>query len=146
MGVKRFIGSAKDTSTLRPTSIDRIQDLIETDESFTRPPGFTLRAYLSEYCFNGIHGEPITVRLRAYGVTARIFAERKFHDSQTEIEPYAAGPDSKETITIELRVARGRGLERFILSWMPYIEVISPEELRAKVNEELRNGLARNGG
>jgi predicted DNA-binding transcriptional regulator YafY len=142
----KTIGFDHKNREIRAFSIDHIHAITETTETFTRPPDFTLRGYLSKHCFNGIHGEPITVRLRAYGVTARIFAERKFHDSQTEIEPYAVAPDGEESITIEMRVARGRGLERFILSWMPFIEVVSPEELRAKVNDELRNGLVRNGG
>lgn len=142
----KTVGFDQDKQELRAFSIDHIQAIAETTDSFTRPPGFTLRDYLSEYCFNGIHGDPITVRLRAFGVTARVFAERKFHDSQREIEPFTIAPDGEETITIEMRVARGRGLERFILSWMPFIEVISPEEVRKQVAEAARKGLARNIG
>jgi predicted DNA-binding transcriptional regulator YafY len=32
-----------------------------------------------------------------------------------------------------MRVASGRGLVRFILSWVPDIEVLSPAELRCEV-------------
>ena len=84
-------------------------------------------------CFNGIHGEPITVCLRAYRVTARIFAERQFHPSQRLIEHTPATKERAETTTIEMRVASGRGLVRFILSWVPDIEVLSPAELRCEV-------------
>jgi predicted DNA-binding transcriptional regulator YafY len=139
----KVIGLDHDSGQIKPFSIDHIQALSETGETFTRPPGFDLQAFLTEYCFNGIHGEPMTVRLRAYGVTARIFAERQFHPSQQIIEHMSKSARREET-TIEMRVARGRGLERFILSWMPHVEVLSPLELREKVAEELKKGLARN--
>jgi predicted DNA-binding transcriptional regulator YafY len=117
----KTIGLDHKDAKIKPFSIDRIRFLKETGEQFERPPKFNLHDHLIEYCFNGIHGEPMLVRLRAYEVTARIFAERRFHPSQEPIEPLTRTPDGQETITIEMRVARGRGLERFILSWMPYI-------------------------
>jgi predicted DNA-binding transcriptional regulator YafY len=88
------------------------------------------------------------VRLRAHGVTASIFAERTFHRSQREIERDQKDAERPESITIEMEVARGRGLVRFILSWAPGVEVLSPPELRNKVAETLRQALARceNGG
>jgi predicted DNA-binding transcriptional regulator YafY len=205
-----------------PFAIDHIISIEETHEAFERPADFNLREYLSENCFNGIHGEPVTVRLRAHGVAARIFAERTFHPSQRIVERTAdsvsgsagipagnaragmslsepqalatgsvdresgrasqdelatgsvarpsgrasqdagsregttqstvnprrakpASPDSaEETTTIEMRVAGGRGLERFILSWSPDVEVLEPRELREKVAEAHRLGLSMN--
>jgi len=142
----KVIGYDHQTKGIIPLSIDRIKSLSETGQNFTRPPGFSLPAHLTEYCFNGIHGEPITVRLRAHGVTARIFAERRFHPSQHEVKPLAKGDDGDETITIEMRVARGRGLERFILSWMPDVEVLGPPEVQEKITEALQQSLVRGGG
>jgi len=49
------------------------------------------------------------------------------------------------TITIEMTVARGRGLERFILGWLPDIEVIGPTELRQKIAGILSQSLQRSG-
>ncbi|MCP9495163.1 MAG: WYL domain-containing protein [Pyrinomonadaceae bacterium MAG19_C2-C3] len=120
-----------------PFSIDHIKTLHDTDTHFTRPPDFNLHHYLTERCFNGIHGEPITVRLRAHNMTARIFRERVFHPSQHVVE------DTPNTVTIEMRVARGRGLVRFILSWSPDIEVIKPEELLCEIADLHRQSLAR---
>lgn len=120
-----------------PLSIDHIRALYDTDERFTRPPDFDLQSYLTEHCFNGIHGAPVTVRLRAYDTTARIFRERTFHPSQIVVE------ETIDTITIEMRIARGRGLVRFILSWSPDVEVLAPEELRREVAEAHRKSLAR---
>ncbi len=127
-----------------PLSIDHIEALTETGESFTRPADFNLQKFLTENCFNGIHGEPLTVVLRASGVTARVFAERTFHPSQREIERTADRDGNVESITIEMRVARGRGVERFILSWLPEVEVLGPPELQQKITEILIQALHRN--
>ncbi len=167
----KLIGYDSFRRKIIPFAVDHIRSLRETSERFRRPPDFDLRDYLTENCFNGIHGEPVTVRLRAYGVTARIFAERSFHPSQRIIErtqavgqtvqfvPKSPGaqaspgaPPSRrqsgidfslshehqsqtETTTIEMRVASGRGLLRFILGWGADVEVLFPVELRNQVIE-----------
>lgn len=123
-------------------SVDRIQKVKVLDEKFKRQP-FDLKEYLAENCFNGIHGEPITVRLKATSITARIFAERKFHPSQKVIERKQKRGNSPETITIEMRVASGRGLERFILGWLPDIEIVSPKELKEEIKRTLLKGLEK---
>lgn len=128
-----------------PFAIDHIRTLQPTKHTFTRRT-FDLRQHLETYCFNGIHGEPMTVRLRAYGVTARVFAERKFHSSQRKVASTPKTETSPETITIEMRVARGRGLERFILSFLPDIKVLSPPELRSKLAELLQQSQQRHTG
>jgi predicted DNA-binding transcriptional regulator YafY len=124
-----------------PLSIDHIESLTETDECFTRPPSFELQTFLTENCFNGIHGEPLTVQLRARGITARIFAERRFHPSQREIARTTDKQSNILTITIEMRVARGRGLERFILSYLPEIQIEEPEELKQRLTVILKQAL-----
>jgi predicted DNA-binding transcriptional regulator YafY len=120
-----------------PFSIDHIRSLSETGEYFSRPEDFDLRAYLTEHCFNGIHGTPVTVRLRAHGTTARVFRERTFHPSQHTIQ------DTRDAVTIKLRVASGRGLVRFILSWAPDVEVLEPDDLRREVATAHRQSLTR---
>lgn len=123
-------------------SVDHICAVRLTDEHFERPPDFNLRRYLTDNCFNGIYGPPVTVVLRARGVTARVFAERTFHPSQRMLgRTPNAGAECPETITIELRIAGGRGLVRFILSWVPDVEVLSPPYLREEVAAALRIGL-----
>jgi predicted DNA-binding transcriptional regulator YafY len=139
----KLIGYDHHRSRIRPFAIDHIRALRETDERFQRPADFNLQSYLSANCFNGIHGEPLTIRLRAHGVTARVFAERLFHDSQRTIERTPRTAQQPETITIEMRVARGRGLVRFILSWGADVEVLSPDGLRYEVAEAYRRALMR---
>lgn len=127
-------------SDLRVFSIERISKFNELQSKFKRPSDFQLNKYIEENCFNGIYGKPEKIRLKAKGITARIFKERKYHPSQTVIE-HKRNDDVEEEITIEMTVAAGRGLERFILSHLPHIEVVAPDGLRQKIHETLRASL-----
>jgi predicted DNA-binding transcriptional regulator YafY len=142
----KVIGHDHEYERISPFSIDHIRHIRETGEKFRLPPDWDLREHLARYCFNGIHDQPIKVRLRAHGVTAAIFAERTFHRSQHEIERHPHNAERPESITIEMEVAKGRGLTRFILSWAPDVEVISPPELRREVADAHRQALARSEG
>ena len=134
----KVIGHDHQSGEIRPFSIDHIRDLEILKSSFERPADWDLQSFLSKYCFNGIHGEPVTVRLRAHGATARVFAERQFHPTQKTIA------QSSASTTIEFTVAGGRGLVRFILSWMPDVEVISPASLRQEIADTLQKSIQRN--
>jgi predicted DNA-binding transcriptional regulator YafY len=138
----KLIGYDYHRGKVIPFAIDHIRALRETEETFERPADFDLQSYLSANCFNGIHGEPITVLLSASGVTARVFAERLFHESQRIIERTPRTSRRAETTTIEMRVAGGRGLLRFILSWGPDVEVLSPAELRREIASAQKQALA----
>jgi predicted DNA-binding transcriptional regulator YafY len=142
----KVIGYDHEHKEIRTFSVDHIQRMREAGERFKRPPDWDLRDHLAKYCFNGIHGEPIKVRLRAHGVTASVFAERTFHRSQREVERYPPGSERPDSITVEMEVAGGRGLVRFIVSWSPDVEVISPLALRRLVAEAHRQALARCAG
>jgi predicted DNA-binding transcriptional regulator YafY len=122
---------------IRVFSVERIRSVKESEEKFVRPADFNLNDYLNENCFNGIHGKLVTVKLKTTGITARIFAERKFHPSQKIIERKQRRGDAPEIVTIEMQVAGGRGLIRFILSHLPNIEVISPPEIKREVRKVL---------
>ena len=78
----KTIGFDHKNNRISPFSLDRIKTIKIKKEIFLRPGDFDLRKYLEDHCFNGIHGEPITVRLKTFGVTAGIFADRQFHPSQ----------------------------------------------------------------
>ncbi len=122
-------------------SVDRILNFKELTKTFVRQVDFVLKDYLLENCFNGIHGASVKVVLKTSGITARVFAERQFHPSQKIIKRKQKRGQSPEIITIEITVAGGRGLIRFILSHLPNIEVVSPPEIKAEVKRVLEAGL-----
>lgn len=131
----KIIGYDHRNARISPFSLDRIRSIRITKETFLRPPNFDLRKYLTENCFNGIHGEPEAVKLKVFGITAGIFAERQFHPSQKTISVKKSNNSRIEEIEIEMRVASGRGLERFILGWLPDIQVVAPESLRLRITQ-----------
>ena len=133
----KTIGYDHRNARISPFSLDHIKSIKITKETFLRPPDFDLREFLTENCFNGIHGTPINVKLKVFGVTAGIFAERQFHPSQKTISVERSKDRRIEEVEIEMRVAAGRGLERFILSWLPEIEVSAPESLRSDMEKIL---------
>ena len=137
----KVIGYDHKRQTIIPFSVDHVERLSETTDSFSRPPDFNLSEFLTKNCFNGIHGDPLTVLLRARGTTARVFAERTFHPSQRELDRTTDATGNIEIITIQMTVAQGRGLERFILSWLPDAEVLEPAELREKIAGILNQSL-----
>jgi predicted DNA-binding transcriptional regulator YafY len=45
---------------------------------------------------------------------------------------------------LRLQTASRKELTRWILSWVPYVKVVAPRELRERVRERLRQGLSEN--
>lgn len=136
-GTLKTLGHDAKSGEIRPFNVDHILKLELTDERFERPGDFEFERFMEANCFNGIHGDPVTVHLRATGLTANVFAERQFHPSQKTLLK------SDSAVEIELTVASGRGLERFILGWLPDVEVLSPPALREKISEILETFLNR---
>ncbi len=126
-GKLKVLGFDHQSGELRTFSVDHVRKVDRLDKHFTLPDGFSLKKHLDETCFNGIHGKPVTVGLRATGTTARIFSERTFHPSQRTIAR------DKSSITIEMIVAGGRGLDRFVLGWLPEVEVLYPQDLKDRI-------------
>jgi predicted DNA-binding transcriptional regulator YafY len=117
-------------------AIDHMRRVTLLDEWFTLPPDFTsVQSYLERYHFNGFFGAPTRVRLRFFGVTSQVFRERQHHVTQRIVNHTPATRGRPETVDIEMTVARGRGLERFILSWLPEVEVLAPAALRQRIED-----------
>lgn len=138
----KVIGFDHRRQSIIPFSVDHIQRLRVMSKKFKRPKDFDLHDFLAENCFNGIHGDPVMVILRARGVIARIFDERKFHKTQRTVKRQVSAEGKLEEITIQMRVASGRGLLRFVLSWGDEVEVIAPDELRQEVKQTYEKSLA----
>ena len=85
-GTLKLIGFDHLRGNIIPMSIDHIRKLTLTDEELVRPANFELRRYLAENCFNGIPGDPVTMRLRAYGdVRHRFLLIRVLKPSKREL-------------------------------------------------------------
>jgi proteasome accessory factor B len=48
-------------------------------------------------------------------------------------------------LEFRLQTSSRKELTRWILSWMPHVEVLAPRQLRDRVRQRMRQGLARCG-
>ena len=135
----KMIGFDELRQAIIPFSIDHIKRIEIVPEIFTKPLGHDLKSFLETNCFNGIHGEPVTVKLKLTDANARIFDERSFNPSQKTIKKNSLKTDG--SIIVQMTVAGGRGLERFVQSWLPDIEVLSPPELRETIRQNLKKSF-----
>jgi predicted DNA-binding transcriptional regulator YafY len=70
---------------------------------------------------------------------ATYIRERVWHTSQ-ELRERRDG-----ALEFRLQTSSRKELTRWILSWMPHVKVMAPRELRERVRQRLRRGLARFG-
>jgi proteasome accessory factor B len=119
-------------------TLSRMREVQGTGAVFTRPAAFDARSWFRD-AFGVTRGEePMAVCLRFSLKVAAYIKEREWHRSQEMREL----PDGR----VELRlVTSGRKeLVRWILSWMPDVEVVAPATLRERMLEKLRAGIAAN--
>jgi predicted DNA-binding transcriptional regulator YafY len=66
--------------------------------------------------------------------------EREWHPSQTFIQR----PDGR--VEMRMQTSGRKELIRWVLSWMPDVQVLAPKSLKDRIDEKLRDGLARKSG
>lgn len=121
-------------------ALSRFSEVEGTGKTFRRSPDFDAKAYARE-AFGITHGEKILrVRLLFESKLAVYIMERDWHPSQTFIRR----PDGR----VEMRIATSgrQELIRWVLSWMPDVQVLAPKSLRDRIAEKLRDGLASQDG
>lgn len=130
------IGHDDLSGEIRTFAVDRIVSASKTDEPFEVAEEFDFDTYTASSF--GVVAEPAEqVRIRFAASHAHEIRERVWHPSQ-KIEPNADG-----SVEIELEVGTGAELRRWILSFGPAAEALSPPALRAELEAELKSALAR---
>ena len=126
-----LFGRDEARGAVRTFALPRIRGVERTGGTFRRPKDFSLTKILdgSFAVFEG--GHPRLVRLRFRGTTARIVAERTWHDSQ-KISPHSAG------IELTMRVGLSPDLVRWVLGWGAEAEVLEPAEFRTTLAKAAR--------
>ena len=110
----------KDFRTFR---IDQIKSLVKLGESFQPRPGITAESYF-DGSWQVYSGEPVEVRVRFTGKSARIIASRTHHPD--EIVEKLKNGDIDYRVTV-------RGIEeiqRWILGFGDEAQVLAPDEIR----------------
>ena len=111
-----------------------------TGAIFRRAPDFDARAYARE-AFGITRGEKtLRVRLLFEPKLAVYLMERVWHPTQTFIRRPAG------RVEMRLETTGRQELIRWVLSWMPDVQVLAPKSLRDRIEEKLRDGLTRQSG
>ena len=119
-------------------SLDRMQMVQITDETFEVPAGFKPESYFTEY-FGVLTDEtPMAhVVVRAYGRTPNYLRTLPLHHSQQELESTQDYTD----FSFDIRPTADFLGELF--SNCPNIEVLEPDDLRRKMKQTLEENLKR---
>jgi proteasome accessory factor B len=111
----------------RTFALTRIRGAKATRRTFVRPREFSIQEHLGSafgvFAGTGDH----VVRLRFEGWAARLVSERFWHESQK----LTTLPDGQ--VELELRLSGLEEIERWILSFGEYVEVLAPESLRTRI-------------
>jgi len=123
-------------SKLRTFALSRFLTMSPTGRTRALPEGFNLQQHMWS-AFGITQGDrEMDVRLLFSKKIATYIEERQWHPSQKMIR--------RKNGSVELRMkTRGwKELVRWILSWQPDVKVLAPLDLRARVQQKLREGLA----
>ena len=127
------IGYDESSQEIRTFKLERLQTARVLPDSYVIPEDFNPEAYLANSWRIMTGDNSVEVVLRFIADAAPYIRERTWHPSQT-VEMHKDG-----TLTLRLCIAEPREMLPWIRSWGAQVEVLSPDWLREKVAEELRN-------
>ena len=115
---------------LRTFALPRMRKVRLTSKGFRRPADFSIAQVLSGSF--GVHsaGKKQRIQIRFDPFSARLVAERKWHQSQRVRE------EADGSIILELQLGGLEEVERWILSWGKHARVLAPKELATRVRDE----------
>jgi len=126
--VVAYCHSRRDFRTFR---IERVRNIKNTSESFTRRRGVNARDYFSGSWLL-FTGEPTAVEVRFTGAAARVITTgRRHHNEEIEVLPDGS-------VHYRVTVAGTREISRWILGFGAEAEVITPDHLRKELAEMAR--------
>jgi predicted DNA-binding transcriptional regulator YafY len=115
---------------LRTFALPRMRKVRLTTKGFRRPADFSIAQVLSGSF--GVHsaGKKQRIRIQFDPFSARLVAERKWHESQRVKE------NKGGSIILELDLGGLQEIERWILSWGKHARVLAPKELVTRIRDE----------
>jgi predicted DNA-binding transcriptional regulator YafY len=118
-------------------ALSRCRFIAGTAQHFARLPGFRARAFFKDAFGISQAEKPWRVCLLFAKEVAVYVGERAWHPSQ-HLRQRRDG-----SLEMRLETSGRKELTRWVLSWMPHVRVLAPGELRERVRERMRQGLAR---
>jgi len=121
---------AEEYGEVRTFAVERIRKIDVLDATFEAPADFNVSEY-ARGAFGIAGGEAQDVELLFGAPIAGYIRERVWHESQ-ELEERPDG-----AVGLRLHVAPGFDLKSWIKGFLPHVQVLRPESLRAEIAEEL---------
>jgi predicted DNA-binding transcriptional regulator YafY len=121
---------------VRTFALDRILSLKIMEEHFI-PRNIAPEEELSGAFGNIVDGDPVEVVLRFDEDCKPYIQRKKWHESQKEREL----KDGR--LELRFRVNGLEGITPWIYRWLPYVEVVSPRELKATLQDDLEAALKK---
>jgi proteasome accessory factor B len=117
-------------------ALSRCRSIEGTGQHFARPADFDGRSFFKDGFGISQAEKPCKVRLLFAKEVATYIRERVWHSSQQ------LGERGDGRLEIRLETSGRKELTRWILSWMPNVQVLAPRQLKERVKQRLRQGLA----
>jgi predicted DNA-binding transcriptional regulator YafY len=116
---------------IRVLAVERIKELVKTEDAFVYPEGFDPEKRLRS-AFNITMDDPIEVRIRFSAGQARYIRERQWADQQMIEE------EDNGSVILTLQTSGWWDVKRWVLSFGAEAEVLEPIELREEVTDALQ--------
>ena len=133
--VSYLVAQAEGYSDIRLYAVHRISQATLRDEPVIRPEGFTLDSYIDQGVLLTSPVQTLSLILQADIKMANILRETPMAEDQV-IEA-----TSEESALIRVTVQHTWQLEWWLLSMAGQVTVVKPLELRARIQEQHRQGL-----
>jgi proteasome accessory factor B len=132
-----FRGYCNLRKDFRTFALDRILSMKILDEYFV-PERIPQEDELAGAFGTFIDGEPVDVVLRFDEEIKPYILRKKWHQSQNE----KLLDDGRLELTFTVNGIEG--IKQWIYKWLPYVEIVEPEELKATLLEDLARAVEKN--
>jgi len=129
-------GYAHNRDALRLFLIDRIEQVTVLDERFEVPEEFAA-GDLTGSAFGLIDEDQQTVKVRFGNEIGHLIRERVWHPSQKLVE------EEDGALTLTFEASGEKEILAWLYSYLPHVEILAPESLRAVFYQGLRDSLLK---
>ena len=122
---------------------ERMINVVQTDQNYKLPKKFNAEEFFANYfgTIIGTNCEPQEVKIRVVNNQVKYFDTLPLHDSQKKVPE-----ESNDQYTVyRYHLAPTRDFKQELLSHGPDVTVLSPEDFRDEVMEDMRNMVANYG-
>lgn len=133
-----LFGLGEETGRIENLALDRIENYAVSDKPFKKNETIDFNTYFDDVIGVTIPNDEVkveTIRLRFSGNRFPYVLSKPIHHSQVNVEG--------ELNTIEIKVRPTRELNQIIFSFIPDVEVLSPEWYRNEIEEKIKENLEK---